>query len=104
MDRARSQSRSAKITSRPMTLYSIRPGKPTVLAVAGEKPVFGLPGNPVSALVTFDLFVVPTIYLLGGMGKDVIANIHEYSAPSGGHDVYLTIDEVVQHIAEQESP
>lgn len=40
---------------------SLRPGKPTILAVAGGKPVFGLPGNPVSCMVTFDLFVAPTL-------------------------------------------
>ncbi|MDW8100003.1 MAG: molybdopterin molybdotransferase MoeA [Anaerolineae bacterium] len=36
---------------------SIRPGKPTILAVCDGKPVFGLPGNPVSAMVIFELFV-----------------------------------------------
>lgn len=36
---------------------SIKPGKPTILAKAGEKPVIGLPGHPVSALIIFDLFV-----------------------------------------------
>jgi molybdopterin molybdotransferase len=45
---------------------SLRPGKPTILAVADGKPVFGLPGNPVSCMVTFDLFVGPTLALLGG--------------------------------------
>lgn len=40
---------------------SLRPGKPTILAVADGKPVFGLPGNPVSCMVTFDLFVAPTL-------------------------------------------
>ncbi len=30
------------------------------------KPVFGLPGNPVSTMVTFELFVVPAIDLLSG--------------------------------------
>ncbi len=45
---------------------SVRPGKPTIIAVAGGKPVFGLPGNPVSAMVIFDLFVAPTIALLLG--------------------------------------
>lgn len=45
---------------------SLRPGKPTILAVCDGKPVFGLPGNPVSALVTFELFVVPTIHTLAG--------------------------------------
>lgn len=45
---------------------SLKPGKPTILAYAHEKPVFGLPGNPVSCMVTFDLFVAPTLYLLSG--------------------------------------
>ena len=40
---------------------NIRPGKPTIFALCGEKPVFGLPGQPVSALNTFDLFVAPII-------------------------------------------
>jgi molybdopterin molybdotransferase len=45
---------------------SLRPGKPTILAVAEGKPVFGLPGNPVSCMVTFDLFVGPTLARLAG--------------------------------------
>jgi len=45
---------------------SVKPGKPTILAVAGGKAVFGLPGNPVSAMVIFDLFITPTIRLLLG--------------------------------------
>ena len=45
---------------------SLRPGKPTVLAVVDGKPVFGLPGNPVSAMIVFDLFVRPTIAWLSG--------------------------------------
>jgi molybdopterin molybdotransferase len=40
---------------------NIRPGKPTVLAVCGGKPVFGLPGQPVSVLNTFELFVAPVL-------------------------------------------
>jgi len=40
---------------------SIKPGKPTVGAVVGGKPVFGLPGHPVSALVVFDLLVAPLV-------------------------------------------
>ena len=45
---------------------SIKPGKPTVVGVVDGKPVFGLPGNPVSAMVVFDLLVRPTIYHLSG--------------------------------------
>lgn len=35
---------------------ALKPGKPVILAVCGGKPVFGLPGHPVSALVALDLF------------------------------------------------
>jgi molybdopterin molybdotransferase len=38
---------------------AVRPGKPTIGAIAGGKPVFGLPGHPVSALVVFDILVRP---------------------------------------------
>jgi molybdopterin molybdotransferase len=38
-----------------------RPGKPTILGVCGGKAVIGLPGNPVSALVNGQLFVLPLI-------------------------------------------
>lgn len=46
---------------------AVKPGKPAILAVAGSKPIFGLPGNPVSAMVIADLFVVPTVYRLQGL-------------------------------------
>lgn len=45
---------------------AIRPGKPTILAVAGGKPVFGLPGNVVSAMVIFDQFVRPVVQAMVG--------------------------------------
>lgn len=45
---------------------AIRPGKPAVFAICRGKPVFGLPGNPVSTMVTFRLFVTPAIDLLSG--------------------------------------
>ena len=45
---------------------AIRPGKPAVFGFCKGKPVFGLPGNPVSTMVTFELFVVPGIELLSG--------------------------------------
>jgi molybdopterin molybdotransferase len=51
----------------------VRPGKPTILAVCQEKtsgrlkPVIGLPGNPVSALLIAGLFVVPVIESLLGL-------------------------------------
>ncbi len=45
---------------------AIRPGKPVVFAICKGNPVFGLPGNPVSTMVTFDLFVQPAIDILAG--------------------------------------
>lgn len=51
---------------------AMKPGKPTTFASvpsAGggrDKLVFGLPGNPASALVTFYLFVLPALRRLGG--------------------------------------
>jgi molybdopterin molybdotransferase len=44
----------------------IKPGKPLCFAVRRDHPVFVLPGNPVSVLVTFELFVRPAIRALLG--------------------------------------
>ncbi len=46
---------------------NIKPGKPTILAVCDHKVVIGLPGNPVSALVIANLFVVPVVESLLGV-------------------------------------
>lgn len=43
-----------------------RPGKPTIIALVDGKPAFGLPGNPVSAMIVFRLLVRPTLYALAG--------------------------------------
>ena len=40
---------------------NMRPGKPITFGSLGARPVFGLPGNPVSAMVTFELFVRPAL-------------------------------------------
>jgi molybdopterin molybdotransferase len=45
---------------------AIRPGKPAVFGRCGDTFVFGLPGNPVSTMVTFELFVTAAIDLLNG--------------------------------------
>jgi molybdopterin molybdotransferase len=45
---------------------SIKPGKPTILALLDEKPVIGLPGNPVSAMVVAGLIVLPVLRQLQG--------------------------------------
>jgi molybdopterin molybdotransferase len=51
---------------------NVRPGKPTILAVCDGKPMIGLPGNPVSALVIAGLFVNPVIEGLLGLETKMV--------------------------------
>lgn len=46
---------------------AMRPGKPLAFGRWGRMPVFGLPGNPASALVTFELFARPALRALQGL-------------------------------------
>ena len=48
---------------------SMRPGKPITFGELGGRPVFGLPGNPVSAMVTFELFVRPALLKMSGCAR-----------------------------------
>jgi len=43
-----------------------RPGKPMTFGARGGRPVFGLPGNPVSSMITFEQYVRPTILKMTG--------------------------------------
>jgi molybdopterin molybdotransferase len=52
---------------------ALRPGKPTWFGTRDGTLVFGLPGNPVSALVTFHLFVRPVLLALAGADRSPIA-------------------------------
>ncbi len=45
---------------------AMKPGKPVFFGTRDGTLVFGLPGNPVSALVCFELFVRPALSVLGG--------------------------------------
>ncbi|EAT15558.1 molybdopterin molybdotransferase MoeA [Desulfuromonas acetoxidans] len=44
----------------------IKPGRPTAFAMYGDKPVFSLPGNPVSTMITFEEFVKPALLKMMG--------------------------------------
>ncbi len=46
---------------------TIMPGKPTILGFINDKPVVGIPGYPVSAIMAFEQFVRPLLYSLQGM-------------------------------------
>ena len=50
---------------------NLRPGKPLAFGQIGSVPFFGLPGNPVSAMVTFDVFVRPVLLKLSGRADAV---------------------------------
>jgi putative molybdopterin biosynthesis protein len=46
---------------------NIKPGKPAILGWVQDKPVLGIPGYPVSAYITFQLFAKPLIHMLQGI-------------------------------------
>lgn len=54
---------------------NMRPGKPTVFATRKGRCVFGLPGNPVSAFVAFELFVTPVLRALQGLPAETLSLI-----------------------------
>ncbi|MBI3241700.1 MAG: molybdopterin molybdotransferase MoeA [Chloroflexi bacterium] len=72
---------------------AVKPGKPTLLAVCDGKPVFGLPGNPVSALVIAELFVKPTIERMLGLRESltrrVRAKLTRNIASEAGREDYV---------------
>ena len=49
---------------------AIRPAKPLAFGVVQGKPVFGLPGNPVSSMVSYELFARPGLRKLAGFADD----------------------------------
>jgi molybdopterin molybdotransferase len=71
---------------------ALRPGKPTWFGTRGRTLVFGLPGNPVSAIVTFTLLAAPAVHALSGAstaGRRTTATItRDYAkAPGRAHAV-----------------
>jgi molybdopterin molybdotransferase len=74
---------------------SLKPGKPTILAVCDGKAVFGLPGNPVSCMVTYDLFVAPTLAYLSGAvvppRRSVSARLTRNIASATGREDYVQV-------------
>lgn len=78
---------------------SIAPGKPTIFAKAAGKPVMGLPGHPVSALVVFSLFGMPLIRMMGGEAADLAftparttrASLSQNIASAPGREDYVRV-------------
>ncbi len=48
---------------------AVRPGQPVTFGIIGGKPIFGLPGNPVSSMVSFEQFVRPALLKMSGFTK-----------------------------------
>ena len=75
---------------------SIKPGKPTILASIEGRPAIGLPGNPVSALVIFELFAVPAMYWLMGYERPTVrptieARLTHNVASVAGREDYISV-------------
>ncbi|MGI5891317.1 MAG: gephyrin-like molybdotransferase Glp [Bacillota bacterium] len=73
---------------------AIKPGKPTIVGSVKGKPVFGLPGHPVSAYFIFHLFVRPLIYaLLGNSYQDhsIYAKMITNLPSNHGREEYVAV-------------
>lgn len=76
---------------------SVKPGKPTILAIADNRPIFGLPGHPVSAMIIFDLFVRPLInWLQGGkynynFAKEIEVELTCNMVSDSGREDYIRV-------------
>jgi molybdopterin molybdotransferase len=71
---------------------NMKPGKPLAFAMLDGKPIFALPGNPVAAMVSFELFVRPTI--LKAMGhrrvfRPVVKAVLQEAATNRGERPHL---------------
>lgn len=66
---------------------TIMPGKPTILGVIEKKPVVGIPGYPVSAIISFEQFILPLLAVMQGMEPrhpETISAILARDLPSRG--------------------
>ena len=75
---------------------SIKPGKPTILAIADDIPLIGLPGNPVSALVVGTLILAPLIRRFLGVQRvlpapQVAARLSVNVVSQAGREDYLPV-------------
>jgi len=74
---------------------AIKPGKPVILAIVQGKPVIGIPGYPVSAALTFNLFVKPLIYALLGLAspapETISAKLSRQVASSLGAEEFIRV-------------
>ncbi len=92
-----------------LELYKVamKPGKPFSFAMNGDVPVFGLPGNPVSTYVAFELFVRPALLAMQGAAvtarpRAPVTLVHGYRKQAGrAHYIRATVvrngDHLIAH-------
>lgn len=75
---------------------AMRPGMPTALAILDGKPIFILPGNPVAAMIGFEVFVRPVLLRLQGVESEprqtVEAKITRRISAALGRRVFLRVN------------
>lgn len=76
---------------------SMKPGKPLIIALVDDTPFFGLPGYPTSALMSFSLFVKPTLRQMAGLpahheGRTVPAKVAQRIHAAGGRREYKPVN------------
>jgi len=80
---------------------ALKPGKPTILGICAGRPVLGLPGNPVSAMVVAGLFLRPLLAHLQGMteppaGRYVAATLARNVSSQAGREDHVPVRIVEQ--------
>ncbi|MBI5204851.1 MAG: molybdopterin biosynthesis protein [Nitrospirae bacterium] len=74
---------------------NIKPGKPVILGLVKGKPVLGIPGYPVSAYITFNLFAKPVVYKWQGKEAEEPEKLHailsRQVASSLGQEEFLRV-------------
>ena len=68
----------------------VQPGQPTAFGMRNGSPVFGLPGNPGSTLITFQLFARPALELLAGMTEPLLPLLNAHFTAPFKHKLGLT--------------
>ena len=77
---------------------AVSPGKPTILAKINHKPLFGLPGHPVSAMVIMEVLVQPLLEQLLGQagpyrswGRTISATLSRNLASAPGREDFVRV-------------
>ncbi|MGF7117811.1 molybdenum cofactor synthesis domain-containing protein [Methanobacterium oryzae] len=83
---------------------AVKPGKPTLIGMIGDKPIFGLPGYPAAALIVFHVFMAPYLRKMASMKSYRKSDIlklkisRRYHSSRGRHQyVLVKIEDDIAH-------